>query len=329
VDSSGWRPPTGWNHRYVEATVGIDDFIYSQGGTFLQEGPIAAGLFTQERIAAFPQWMIDSANSRALLSLKGQGENVSVDIAEYRQTCDMFAHHTSAIARQVKDYRYADKTRWQRVLSEGLKRGRNIPQSWLELQYGWLPLMSDVLGAATDLSDLSAGKAFRKVVKGSVGNNSVEHYDLPIGISNGVCRLEWQLRKSATTKLYFSLANPTLAALSTLGLTNPLDLAWETLKYSFVVDWFLPIGNWLQTFDATLGWDFIGGYTSTIQRANSVTYLLPGGGVTGVVNGSGRFTDFKRIVYASPPGAGLPHFKNPLSAKHVANALSLLVQAFR
>jgi hypothetical protein len=35
-----------------------------------------------------------------------------------------------------------------------------------------------------------------------------------------------------------------------LGLTDPLSVAWELIPYSFVVDWFVPIGTYLDNLNA-------------------------------------------------------------------------------
>lgn len=46
-----------------------------------------------------------------------------------------------------------------------------------------------------------------------------------------------------------------------LGLDDPLGLIWELTPYSFVVDWFLPVGQWLSSFRSIKGLTFQGGYT--------------------------------------------------------------------
>jgi len=38
-----------------------------------------------------------------------------------------------------------------------------------------------------------------------------------------------------------------------LGLTNPVQVLWDAVPMSFVVDWFLPVNKYLSSFDASLG----------------------------------------------------------------------------
>jgi hypothetical protein len=47
--------------------------------------------------------------------------------------------------------------------------------------------------------------------------------------------------------------NPALATAQAVGLTNPALVAWELVPYSFVIDWFLPIGNWLTAIAPLVG----------------------------------------------------------------------------
>lgn len=50
-----------------------------------------------------------------------------------------------------------------------------------------------------------------------------------------------------------------------MGLTNPLEVTWELLPFSFVADWFLPIGDYVSILDSTLGYILKGG-TNTVSR---------------------------------------------------------------
>jgi hypothetical protein len=103
-----------------------------------------------------------------------------------------------------------------------------------------------------------------------------------------------------------------------------------------VVDWFLPVGNWLSTLDADFGWDFHSGTLTKFSRGGSSSIFTRSGFIPGdvKVDFSGDYYSAKgfsmtRTVYSSASWGGIPRFKNPLSSQHIANALSLLVQAFR
>jgi hypothetical protein len=215
---------------------------------------------------------------------------------------------------------------------------KNTPNSWLELQYGWKPIVSDVQGACQALDTLeSASNPYLVRVKGQAGADVENVWQKPMNYSplyRFTVRDKW--KHSCKVSLYYVLRNPTLARFASLSLTNPFEMAWEKQKYSFVVDWFLPVGNWLSTLDADFGWDFRSGTLVKFTRGGSSSYFNTTGFTSGVirVDFSGDYYkadgfNLVRTVYNSAPWGGIPRFKNPLSSQHVANAMSLLSQAFR
>jgi hypothetical protein len=146
-----------------------------------------------------------------------------------------------------------------------------------------------------------------------------------------------KIRYSCRTYAYYRLRNAGLATLSQLGLINPAVIVWERLPYSFVVDWFAPVGSWLNALTAAAGYDFVTGCRSTMSvvtgvepeadMSNPLTYFNVLGDPENV------YATFKqgrmdRGVLTSSPVPGF-YFKNPISTVHMANALALLRNAFR
>ena len=135
--------------------------------------------------------------------------------------------------------------------------------------------------------------------------------------------------------LVYGLANPVFAELSSLGLINPVEIVWEVLPYSFVVDWGFQISDWLSALTADIGYSFItGGQSRTSklkQVSSSVDISLSANEESIVVNPPrirGKAFNFERSCYGGTPAPGV-YVKNPISLTHVANALSLLAEAFR
>lgn len=190
---------------------------------------------------------------------------------------------------------------------EALARSQYNPVGWLTNVKGvvWEPI------------------EHRKVISG-VG--SVEH------ISTG--------RKGAFVRLDMTPNVQFLSALGSLGLTNPLDVAWEVLPFSFVVDWFIPIGNWLNVLDAMHGYRFRAGSWTLREELEGQGHFRPGLGGTDeqwIANGPffadtpsrHRKFQLQRGVYDGWP---LPRFPQPrlnLNLSKVADGISLLATAFK
>jgi hypothetical protein len=127
------------------------------------------------------------------------------------------------------------------------------------------------------------------------------------------------------------LENPALAQAASLGLTNPATWVWEKIPWSFVVDWLLPIGAYLDSMDATLGWTFRAG--STTKRVSGsvsqyVTPIIDKGTYSeqaASAAGSYGYKSLGRTVLLTFPFPSkiMNLIKNPLSTGHLANALAL------
>jgi hypothetical protein len=123
-----------------------------------------------------------------------------------------------------------------------------------------------------------------------------------------------------------------------LGFTNPLVVAWEVVPWSFVVDWFIPVGRYLEQLSATHGWTFYDGCrsdlvkTSTTGGYSSTRTRLIGGDLevdARELSGTGSVYDtFGRTVLSNFPIPDIPQFKSPVTMGHALNSIALLGQVF-
>lgn len=349
--ASGWRNPSSWNRHKVVCTTIPRSHTKTLTSSSCPSGKMrgwegfnkVSCPFNQVHNLDVPAWIKDVATTRAYVQLKNSDANLGVMFAERKETSDLLEHAMKRVAQQVREFRskYTKKFYTAKAVegSISLRNWKLIPDLWLELQYGWNPLMSDVQGACKALSKKERdAKAYTAHVVGTCKTSTT---DILTGsctfVNAGAFTATWPRTCNASAKcsLYYNLDSPLLATFSSLGLTNPAEIVWERLKYSFVVDWFLPVSSWLSTLDADFGWKYKSGTMSTFARTRGQYTFKGNTGVAGW-DSSGDFGNasfngfiFNRGVLAAPPGVGLPHFKNPFSAKHIANALSLLVQAFK
>jgi hypothetical protein len=279
-----------------------------------------------------PSWLTNTALTKAYAKLKDAGGGLAENFAQRKQAESMFVDATTSIARSVRRFRSFNPKLWAQVVRSHIG---NIPEKWLALQYGWIPMMSDVADACRVASEADKVPPRKRVAATAkdTGGYELAYYSDPSSY-----RRTKRTQTQVKVILYFVLENPYIIPYAQLGLTNPADLVWELVPYSFVVDWFLPIGPWIETWDATLGWKFQGG-TKTVWREVK-TEVIPTGISPTVLKSypdsyvieqpaKGYARRMDRTVYSSAPRVGFPSFKNPLSPQHVANAMSLLVSAFR
>lgn len=186
-------------------------------------------------------------------------------LAELSQTGKMVLKRGTQIASIAKALRRGD---WKK-LSEMIRgdvpnRVTRLPPSkrlangWLEIEFGWKPLVQDVY-AAIDLyrSSVVKGQAVktnrRYAVKGGFNDYPWQNANILADTTYPWAHRILTSGANASAKMYAEVSNPTLRTLNQLGLANPALIGWQLLPFSFVVDWFLPISNILSYMTATAG----------------------------------------------------------------------------
>lgn len=89
------------------------------------------------------------------------------------------------------------------------------------------------------------------------------------------------------------VTNDTLAQLGSHGLLNPAALAWELFPVSFVIDWFVPIGDFLGGLSTHFGMEFRDGYmTKYVEWSSTLTGTV----VDPTLHCSNGAYDFHRVA---------------------------------
>lgn len=334
----GWLYPTPYAFSKEVRIAAQEDLRYynTYESTWRREDrPVQYGVgYANAKALSVTNKMRDIAVTKALLKLKDQHLNVGVALAEARMTANLVG---STATRLALAYRSLRKGRFAEARRHLGLRGRSQPANWLELQYGWKPLLSDVYGAAHEVARLGSDfdswiTTVKAVYREQLEFDEYVEVNQPIGRT----RIFGKSEASVFVRLDYEPEDHVYMWASRLGLTNPLEIAWELVPYSFVVDWFLPVGDWLSTLDATLGYKFKSGSRSErttlvlngqLKPFDRVGYIYRYPSVNAETARLSR-KSLKRVVYETSPRPGLPRMKNPLSLGHMANGLSLLAQAF-
>jgi hypothetical protein len=320
-----WSDP---NNVYVSKTTGLlggnDQNYYDQA-------------FNEADILG-PSSLSNTALINALGNLKNSKVNLGVAFGERNQTARMLGDTATRIAKSLKQLKRGQFKNAAQTL--GLRaaprrpRGDNITKEWLALQYGWKPLLSDVYGAAHELSNRK-NSDFRVTATGRARTRKELFAKEPYGGNSLPWTVSGSHEASVICRIDAIPKNEVLTSFSRLGVTNPLLVAWELVPFSFVFDWMIPIGDYLDSLDAMLGY---GSDAWTCTSAIGRLRMNVSGGsragqeyfthyeIQSGYNGSKKVTRLVRSVSQGYQLPALPSFKNPASASHMANGLSLLAQ---
>lgn len=244
-----------------------------------------------------------------------------------RETINMITENTWKIARALSNLRRGRFKQAARSL--GIKRpkkprGLDVPSRWLELQYGWLPLLGDIYAIGNELFRDPAFKV-RTTFHDNVFNRTRTASSEPFGFLKSTFECRDHYRHTLVTR--FTVTSDFVTTMDNIGVLNPSLVAWEAVPFSFIVDWFIPVGDWLSSLTALKGLKLEPtSYTRTLHRDAKRLFEYHRSTTSGV-RASGVATDTvrtkSRIIYTNLP-LPLPRFTNPLSLTHFANALSLI-----
>lgn len=299
---------------------------------------------------------LTTALDKAIKSVIGKsdsslGGNLGQDFATLGQTVGMIAGTATRVAGAIHDLKHGNipgavNKLWSGANPKfrprgGPKPSRDLASNWLELQYGWKPLLGDVRDSMEALAKFNLGNTYVRRVSG-VGrvtnetttlSNSFEGVALGTPVNTTVVTESF-----AKIGLRYSVDSHLTSFLAQTGFTNPINLAWELLPYSFVVDWFLPIGAYLQTLSAWDGLRFVDGFQIQLTRQRASVTVSYSGHPPGSSPASYNITErgqmvrewviFNRSKLTSFPSGRFPEFKSPFSVSHALNAVALLRQAF-
>ena len=283
---------------------------------------------------SFPSELANRALIKARLKLKSSDVNLAVAFGERQQTARLVGDSLTRIAKGFRALRRGNLKELRKYLnaySLTERTIRNVPQAWLEIQYGWKPLLSDIHGAVSALDNRDRSD-YMVTVKGSAVKEDKNVYFENNSNSSSHWVVEGSVKHGTFVRIDACPSNNALKTASSLGLTNPASLAWELLPFSFVVDWAYPLGDYFDQMDAIAGWEVKGfsssNFTKCRLRVRGTSHTQSGNYYRADWKARWEKTQLGRTSGTTVPFPMLPSIKDPFSQTHVANALSLLAGAF-
>jgi len=334
------HPEYGYLYDYSYGTIGT-----SIGRFYAQ--PTTAGWFTASEMEAVNQKAISNLLSR----IKDQKVNLVQMFAERAQTAELFAQTAKRIASCMHALRSGDFLRAardlglpglsQRTLKRMNKRRRNgtadgLANNWLELQYGWQPLLQDCYGSAELIAQKQVREIFARTNAKSTLKRDRQWYDPAILQPTQKIFRSDNVQFTVKYGVVYGTTDDGIKTMSQIGLLNPATIAWELMPWSFVVDWFIPFGNYVNSWDSTVGLQFKKGFKTTFLKGkhyyrlteNWVHAGTPWEVEVGDADGNYEKIECSRTSLGSFPRLSFPSFKNPVSATHLANSIALLKTSF-
>lgn len=364
VDKHGWRNPTPyWGYEWRELVYSpnavlcrfkltathtqIMESSYPAGASFSLPGEIVPGKTLAEYRPYFG-YLQATAVTDCLARLGEATAELSVELREARKTADFLEDKLRWLWRDVRDvYHRRIPKRWKR----GFKRLRKdpirwarkeFPDRWMELRYGWNPTIRGIQDIITLLDNQVKGQPFlmtaRRRVEEEEIDSQVSHWNwnfgpyLPVPIDVHIKDRE---KRSVYCVLTMTPKSELVTQLNSAGIINLPSASYETLPFSWMLDWAVGVGKYLNAYAAATTMNLKGGTAThvhiigretTVEKSSSTTYHWCIPFATDVVTAGG--TMFNRVVLSGvdisptlPVGSGINLVRS-------LDSISLLTAAF-
>lgn len=242
------------------------------------------------------------------LQINAMKVNLGQDLAEYRQTADMFRDAARAVVRAK--HRYTGQSRKKRKPLSIC----SVAASDIIYGFGIAPLLGTMFDSYIALRAKLTHPTTVKFVQNAQSkvpyNGNLTSTKTVFGYKTRSVRAKVYIQFSPNTSLF------------TLG--NPLSLAWELVPYSFVFDYMIPFGDYLSTLDAMVGTMGTWG-TLTTRDTDKYHRIERPADVSRTIALENTYKSHKRDVITDIPLPPFPKWKPSASWHKLRHAVSLLV----
>nr|APG77007.1 hypothetical protein [Beihai levi-like virus 16] len=208
--------------------------------------------------------------------------------------------------------------------------GRDASNRYLELQFGWLPLLEDLKTAHELFVDGVSGAKTPGLIITSVASSKGDSETSSVDYQVSGVRGKKVTSKQISHRCYMTyrcLGDDWINKLDQYGLANPALIAWQTTRLSFVFDWFLPVSDFLQAFTAQRNTQFLHGHIATkgtesqtiVDAENYVSYIE----IQSLPSSSGGAFAREGIL---DPSISLPRWQLPTELGKAVTAVALAAQ---
>jgi len=283
------------NYSRDDRGVGIDVGWGTLGSSTNTQHADVFGTRSPLRYTDLPSWFVTSVTNQARERLQGAIKSEALlfaTLAEARQNIHQMADRLDQARRVVKQlppFLYHSVLRatlvaeLTRYTVKGV--GKKFADGVLEVFFGYKPIMSDVQSCAETLSKDFAPQGVECYAKRRDSKLTSSQ------LESNWWRKEEQWWLKVKCGCTCQVSNPNLFLADSIGLVNPFATAWEMMPWSFVVDYFINVNQFIGALTSEYGvllkepytrgnsWSF-----SLYENRdfNTVTHVLRGGYSTGI-----------------------------------------------
>jgi hypothetical protein len=212
-----------------------------------------------------PQWVINQASSNLLDNLLGHKASLAVSLAEGGESVNLLVDTFKLTGRVVMAILRKRPNEVVKILKDhgDGSIARSIAKGTLAYNLGFRPLYGELSTLRENI--LTSLEQTPPVI------NGIGRFKTDVPIDSRYKYNHWWSTHTGNhfyEVVYRATLSPTPSyahGLRTLGGVNPLSIAWELTPLSFVIDWFVGIGDFIAQLGSHVDLDFQYGAVSIYQ----------------------------------------------------------------
>jgi len=334
---------TTWQSTHPDGSKWVFSGTDSLGSWNPFTQPSADAYFgTPSEVGIDDNQLSNLASLNALANVSSASTLVGVTVVEARKTIGTILGTAGGLAKGIQSLLQGSskKAVLQALLGSAYKEQRrhnskwaakSVAKKWLEVRYGWVPMLYDLEGTLAALNAIhyprftARGYANKDGSTTTLGNTSVDPF--------WGHTFDWKATQTYDSKarayVLYSVDENWFRA-HKLGALCTLQTAWELVPFSFVVDWFVDIGQWLQAIEPRAGIKTLStgvAVRNVYKRTSLVTAVhATGGALIGLV-GLNDLYQTKRTSRVTELSLALrPYFDVKINVKRAIDSIALFVQ---
>lgn len=201
-----------------------------------------------------PTWTVLSNRlyDKIVNQVKGATSAWGANLATWKQSHGMIVARATQLLTAVAQVKSGQLKKAAQTLGfrkPKKRHARDLAGQWLELSYGWIPLVQDIYNSV----DVMARPLPPLKLKARVSHSNQTN--------PSTTEVRWWHRRMCCG-CSIKAIHPNSLLANQMGLVNPATIAWEVVPFSFVIDWFVPVGRFLESFTDFVGVDLKDQYTT-------------------------------------------------------------------
>jgi hypothetical protein len=207
-------------------------------------------------------------------NMRGSDFNLGVTMVEARETVSTIIDVGSRLIKAFRnvrrgkfskaaDYLFMDPPSRRQVKSMTSQMGRGhkgLANNWLKYRYGIRPMIGDVYNGIDAFNTIANFDDRDLIYRGF----AAALMDVSSGKRRNIAKIH------SNFDIYVKSVDRSTTAFAALGLDNPKLVGWELIPFSFVFDWFIPVGTYLEALKSPKGYSFSCGSEGSRTRHHAI-----------------------------------------------------------